>query len=231
MSDQADSPAVEAPSQTFGAPEVSAAEQAPAQDPMMARLDELSKSIESLRPPAPQQEEPEGYNLQDLAYDDQQYADDGYDEPFGGTEDPDAEAQAQQWLQDQIQQQVQQGIQQAVTPMRIQQQAAQLEQEFPELQKPDVARRVVEQTRAAMERVGRANNLPPHIVDAMSRDPQMVRATYLAERGARNAAQETPADGGIGAHLEGASAQVEAPEEDFMDRLVNQNPSKPFWTG
>lgn len=226
MSDQADSQGVQA--------DVSTDSPAAAPDPMSARFDELKASIESLRAPAPEAQE-QGYNLQDLATDPYSVEDDaqGFD-PYEGYEeqpDPNAEAQAQQWLQQQIQDQVQQGIHQAVTPMRIQQQAAQLEQKYPELQKPEVAGRVVQAARQMAERVGRSNNFSPQQIDAMSRDPQLVEQMYLAERGARSAAQETPADGGIGAHLEGASAQVDAPEEDFMDRLVQSGTTNKFWTG
>lgn len=227
MSDQADSPVEQtaAPAAAPALADTAATTATP--DPIMARLDELAASVSSLRTPEPAAEEP-SYSLQDLAYPQAEpAAADGEPAQDYGYQDPDTQAWEQ--IQQTIQQQVQAGIQQAVTPMRIQQQAAALEQEFPELSKPEVATRVVNATRQMAERMGQANNLPPEAIAALSRDPQMVRLAYLAERATSQAAQETPV-GGAGAHLEGASAQVDAPEEDFMDRIVNAKERNSFWT-
>lgn len=227
MSDQADSP-VEQTAAPAAAPAPATDTTTTAPDPIMARLDELAASVSSLRTPEPAAAEEPQYSLQDLAYPQAEPAVEG--DPttdYPGYQDPDTQAWEQ--IQQTIQQQVQAGIQQAVTPMRIQQQAAALEQEFPELAKPEVATRVVNATRQMAERMGQANNLPPEAIAALSRDPQMVRLAYLAERATSQAAQETPV-GGAGAHLEGASAQVDAPEEDFMDRIVNAKERNAFWT-
>lgn len=225
MSDQAAPEPVqsEAPVQDTGGQEQSAP------DPVMARLDELAGQIGELKTPTPQEPEfdqsfsdyatqpPPGYYDQDPAQAAQQQG-------------VDPEQQAWQQMQDMIREQVQQGVQAQVQPMMIQQQAAQLEQEFPDLKKPEVAGATVKEARRLAEQIGFANNFPAEQVDAMSRSPQLVRMAYLASRAQAMAAQETPVDGEQQVHLEGASAQHDgATEESFHDRMMKANGNGAGW--
>lgn len=213
MSDQADSqPQAAAPAPTGGE-----ATQAP--DPIMARLDELASSIQGLRPP-----EPDPEPTYDYAFDDSQYAPDpAWDDPTTDDQAPAMDPQAEQdaWAQinQTIAQQVQQGVQSAVNPFITQQKAAQLEAKYPDLQKPEVAQRVVQSAQNFAHMIGQSSNLSPAQVNALARNPELIERLYLAERAQRTAGQETPANGGPEAHLEGSSAQVETPEVDFFDQL------------
>lgn len=216
MSDQADSQ----PQQTNDAPAQDQGGSAP--DPIMSRLDELASSIQSLRPPEPDPE-PEF----DYAFDDSAYGQPEWDQPDdpGQQIDPQAEQDAWTQINQTIEQQARRYAQEAVTPYLTQQKAAQLEQKYPDLRQPEVASRIVQSAERFANMIGQSSNLSPDQVHALARNPELIERLYLAERAQRTAGQETPADGGPGAHLEGSSAQVETPEVDFFDRIANAGPN------
>lgn len=219
MSDQAES---QAPAPTFAETGGQQEQQAP--DPVMSRLDELAQSIASLRPP-----EPEAEPEYDYAFDDSDFdpnagewdEDNDPGEPYEQGYEPEVDQEAMQQLDRMINERIQQGVQQAVSPFMIQQKAAQLEQKYPDLQQPEVAQRVVQSAERFAHMVGQSSGLTPQQVNSLARSPELIERLYLAERAQSRAGQETPADGGPGAHLEGNSAQVEQPEADFFDGLIN----------
>lgn len=210
MSDQADSQPQQAAPDTTGS-------EAQAPDPIMARLDELASSISSLAPPAPEPEPEYG----DYAFNESYQPDPAWDDPADEQAQPDPQAEQDAWAQinDTIARQVQQGIQQSVDPFLTAQKAAQLEAKYPDLKTPEVAQRVVQQAEHFAGMLAQSMGLNQQQAAKMARSPELIERLYLAERAQRQAGQETPANGGPEAHLEGASAQVAAPEVDFFDQI------------
>lgn len=220
MSDEMQDVTPSAPEQ---APSASPEASAPAADPLMARFDELQSQISALSNPQPAEPEYE-HGLSDYAYQQPQWQQDGEPEPEQGYEDPDTQALAQ--LQSFIAQQVQQGVQQAVMPMQIQQKAEQLEQKYPELQRPEVAGPLVRQAEQYAQRIGFSTGLSPAQVAALGRSPELIETLFLAERARQKAAQETPADGSQGVQLEGSAAQADVPEMSLQDRVLRAGPQR-----
>jgi hypothetical protein len=187
---------------------------------LMSRMDELAARL----PEQSQEPADDGFQLQDLAWNDPSYDDDqGYDDgqqPFDpyAQQQPDPRAE----LQRLIDAQVQQGVRAQLDPFLIQQQAERLEQQYPDLKKPEVAGQVVKQASQLAQRMGFAQNMSPDQVDRLSRDPAFIEQVYLAQMARSRAAQETPAEADSnGAHIEGAGAQVEQPEVSVQDRILN----------
>ena len=214
MSDQADT------TQDTQQTEAAGTEQA-APDPMaqlMARMDELTAGVQGLSQPAQQDERGlTDYAMQQFEQDDEfdgtedQY---GYDAP---DDDAAAEQQAYQQLQQVIADQVRQGVQDQINPFIVKQQAEQLEQKYPDLAKPENAARVMQQA----DQRARAMGMPE-----LAGKPEFIEMLYLAERASQQAAQETPADGGTGVHMEHGGAQPNQPQVDERDRIVGMGQSR-----
>lgn len=214
--------APEAPAQAAEAPQVN--------DALMARLDEMSQQIGQLTQAAPAEPQWQG-GISDLPYaegDQSQQFDPGFDpyqQQFQGPDqyqpgqyapdpyqDPQqAQAQAMQQLQSFIAEQVQQGVQQHVTPYIQQQRANELERQYPDLADPQKAGEVVAQTAQYAQKLGRPE---------LARDPQLVELVYLAQQARSQAAQETPADGDQGVHLESGGAAPQQEESDPVTRML-----------
>lgn len=212
MSDQAAEP-----TQTADAPEQAAP------DPIMQRMEELTSKVDSLLP-----QEPEQPGLTDSLYDqtytgqeaeqdpgqyDQQQ---GYDPgQYDGTQDLPPEQAAQQ-VNDLIDARVREQlapIQQQQVQREQYQKALQLEQKYPDLQKGEVVGPVMKEVQARAMRSGNPD---------MVRDPEFIELVYLAQQAKTNASQQTAADGGSEAHLEGDGASPQqAEEDDFAQRVVN----------
>lgn len=197
------------------------------QDVLMQRLDEMSQQMAQLAQTKPPEGEPQ-YGIEDLPYQDFSqfegpdfgqpqdqygYQDQGQYQPGQYAPDPamDAHAQQQQAMQ-QLDQYVQQRVQQAIEPVRIEQQVTELQNRYPDLQKPEVYTKVFNQAVQEAKRMGNPE---------MARQPRMIELVYLAQTGQERASQETPADGGQqGVHLEGGGAAPQEPEMDAADRML-----------
>jgi len=133
--------------------------------------------------------------------------------------DPEFDQQLAQNLQNLIQTQAEKQVQQHLSPLQEQlqmmqreQAAAQLVGEFPELDDPEHAQRIVSMTRQYAEMMGR-----PDLAD----EPQMWRLMHLANAAmvaAKEEGEQSPA-----AHLEGAggAGAGQTPQVDLGDLIVN----------
>lgn len=189
------------------APQEEAPQLDPGQSQIMARIDELAKNFPQPEPQAQFQPEPEIDPYQ------QEY------EPFQGQEDQGLDAQR-------VQQMIQQGVQEAVNPIlqeRQHEQILDLEEEFPDLRKPEVAQATLEASQRLAHRLGQ----PDRAVD-----PELLRMVYLAERASKRAESEVPAGQEPTVELEaGAAAATQPPQElSEADRIVAAGKSN-FWTG
>jgi hypothetical protein len=133
--------------------------------------------------------------------------------------DPQFDQELAQNLQQLIQSQVQQGIQQAVTPLEERQarqerldQARELTDEFPELNDPEHAQRIIGMSREYAEMMGK-----PELAD----EPAMWRLMHLANA-AMVAAKEEEGNTSA-AHVEGAGGAGAGgqPQVDLGDLIVN----------
>lgn len=203
------------------APQETQAAEAPQNDALMARLDEMAQQIGKLAPPekpvpnglreafaegapAPEAEQFDPYGEQD-PYQGQEF--DPYQQQY---QDPYAQqqmnpAQAAQ----QLQQYIQQAVQQATLPITQGIKADQLEQKYPAIKEDPQKWLGVASDQA--RRIGRPD---------LAQEPEFIELVYLAELARNSAAQETPADGGNGVHLEGGGAAPQQPEEDAGDRML-----------
>jgi hypothetical protein len=206
-------------------------------DPVMARLDEMSQQISKMTaPPTP---EPQGGLSESLAngfpegdtapeydygqgFDDTGYQPGQYAPDYGM--DPQAQQQAAMaQLQSYISEQVQQGVQQQLTPHLQRQRANELERTYPELQDPQTAASVVREAAQWAQRMGRPE---------LARDPELVELAFLAGKARQSAAQETPAAGEHGVHLESGGAAPQQSEEDAGDgilRAFGKDPANISW--
>jgi uncharacterized protein YdiU (UPF0061 family) len=133
--------------------------------------------------------------------------------------DPEFDQQLAQNLQNLISQQAEQQVQQHLSPLQEQLQTMQREKaasdlvgEFPELNEPEHAQRIVSMTRQYAEMMGR-----PDLAD----EPQMWRLMHLANAAmvaAKEEGEQSPA-----AHLEGAggAGAGQQPQVDLGDMIVN----------
>lgn len=231
MSDQAapDTAPVETPSAApeaaTGSTETAAA---PAgNDALMARMDEIAQSLQALTPA--QQEQADQGGLADLAG--QPF------DPFENTgieaDDGDQYTDAQADPMAQLQSVIGPIVQQALAPHlaqqrsdRVVQQAQALQVKYPDLAKGEVAMPLVREAERHAQRIGHENNFTTDQVAAIAHDPQLIETLYLAQRARSQAAQETPADGSSNVQLEGASAQVDAPQDDVFDQMVKAGPAQ-----
>jgi hypothetical protein len=222
MSDMGDPGAVEAP--VAEAPQ----EQAGPNDALMSRLDEMAQQIGKLTEAPAQPQQFQGGIADQFQSDpgfgqDPQYP--SFAEDFGPQDDyqpgqyaPEygqdpqvQQQQAMQQLQSYIAEQVQQGVQNSVTPYIQQQKANELERKYPDLATPEKAAEVVQATAQYAQRLGRPE---------LARDPELVELVYLAQQARNSAAQETPADGDQGVHLESGGAAPQQEEMDPADRML-----------
>lgn len=195
----------------------------PVSDAVMSRLDELAASVARI---APQEAEPQhGFtDLVNQPYDPFQGADE-----FGFEEDPNLAAQPNelQQLNDLIAQQVQQHLgplQQRLTQTQANWQADQLQQKYPDLGKPEVVSGLMNELDTLASSLSQSG-MPAQQVHQILRHPALVEKLYLAQRANTAAAQETPADANNTVQLEGAAAQVEAPQQnDIMANILNSGP-------
>lgn len=188
----------------------------PAVDPVMARLDELTSRFDQLQ--APVQQDTRG--ITDFAMQQFEPEADPDPEPDYGYEEDDAQAEqrAFEQLQKLVQEQVTQGVQQHIQPFIVRQQAEALEAKYPDLAKPEVAARVMQQAEQFAQQLGQPN---------LAGSPALIEKLYLAERAGNLAAQETPADGGTGVHLESGGGQPQQQQMDERDRIVNMGRTQP----
>ena len=169
-------------------------------------LDQMREFLQSNPWQAPQEQEPEP---------EQQLPELGFLE----SGDPEFDQQLAQNLQNLIQTQAEKQVQQHLSPLQEQlqmmqreQAAAQLVGEFPELDDPEHAQRIVSMTRQYAEMMGR-----PDLAD----EPQMWRLMHLANAAmvaAKEEGEQSPA-----AHLEGAggAGAGQTPQVDLGDLIVN----------
>ncbi len=222
MSDMAEGaqtvPEAAAPSEPGGE------QQAPQNDALMARLNEMSEQLGKLAPPEPTQPQYSGLREAFAEGANSPEPEPGYD-PYGdpGYQDPAFEPYGQQpWQQDQygqqmhpaqaaqqLQQYIAQAVQEATLPITQGIKADQLEQKYPAI-KEDPQKWIGLATQQA-QRIGRPD---------LAREPEFIELVHLAEAARSSAAQETPADGGNGVHLEGGGAAPQQPEEDAGDRML-----------
>lgn len=230
MSEQADGQQFSSAPAETGTPDTSGTQSTP--DPVLSRLDELSSRLDSIVPAQQQQQEDftsldellSGYNYedeQDQGFDPQQQP-----QQFDQTEYEQQQALAQ--LQQMIAEQAKQAINpyaQQLEQMRTQQHAAALEAKYPELQKGEVASRVVKAAAQTAQAMGYEMGLSPDQVAALSRNPRLLESTYLAERARQQAAQETPVSGDQ-VHLESTGANPGMVEDDYAARIANLGPQR-----
>jgi hypothetical protein len=189
-------------------------QQGPDYAAMQSTLEQQGQSLEQLReylqsnPWA--QQEPQGEPEPE-----QQLPDLGFLE----SGDPEFDQQLASNLQNLIQSQVEQGVQQHLSPLqeRVQQfekmdQARELVAEFPELNEPEHAQRIIGMSREYAEMMGQ-----PEVAD----NPQMWRLMHLANAAmvaAKEEGEQSPAG-----HVEGAggAGAGQQPQQDLGDLIVN----------
>lgn len=223
MSEQADN------TQTTEAQGGQEQQSAPDFSALMGRMDELAQSVKSL---TPQQQDPQFGGLSDSIYGQQGFEDgqqpdwnqqDGYEAGQYGDQFDGMDPQAQQRAAEQeVNRIIDARVQEALAPHLAQQQqrqayeqAVRLEQKYPDLQKPEIVGPVMQEAQARAMRSGR-----PDLIQ----DPEFIELVYLAKQAQTNASQQTAADGGSEAHIEGEGAVPDAPEDDFAQRVVNAGP-------
>lgn len=190
---------------------------------LMSRMDELSQTVQSLKP---QEQSQEYGGLSDSFYGQQEGEQQGqwnqqdyeigqFGDQFDGM-DPQAQQQA---AIEEANKLIDARVQEALNPIRQQyqqdrmvSQAKELEQKYPDLQKGDVVGPVMQEAQRRAQAAGQ-----PDLV----RNPAFIELVYLAQQATTNASQQTAADGGSEAHLEGEGAVPDAPEDDFAQRVVN----------
>lgn len=115
-----------------------------------------------------------------------------------------------------INERAQQIAQEAVAPLQAEQRAQQLaalEDSYPDMRDPQVAREVVDQAREMAARIG---------APEAWRDPEVLEQVYLARSARERAGQEEPATGRVQNELEqaGASGAQGPSAEDEADEIV-----------
>ena len=193
----------------------SEAQQGPDFGALAQQLEQQGQSLEELRGflqsnPWAQQEQQQEAELAQEELPDLGFLESG---------DPDFDQQLAQNLQNLINTQAQQVAQQQVSPIQQQLQELQRERaaealvgEFPELNEPEHAQRVIQMTREYAEMMGQ-----PDLAD----NPQMWRLVHLANA-AMVAAKEEEANGSL-AHVEGGggAGAGQQPQVDLGDLIVN----------
>ena len=194
---------------------------------LTARLDELSTQIGELRGATPfqggvaqnvaqaQQGISEGAQAPEGEWPYDQGGQDGYPQQYwDGTQYGEqdlqqmAPQQAEQAAMQQLQQYIGSAVNQAIAPFQqreLQREAQQLEQRYPDLAKPEVAGPLVQQAQSYAHELGHPE---------LGTNPRFIENFYLAQQARDRAAQETPADGDKGVHLEGGGAVPSGQEED-----------------
>lgn len=178
-------------------------------DQLGSRFDEFADRFQQA--PEPEQEP---------SYDDFGGVDpnDLYDDE--GDMDPEA---AQRLLAQMTGQQVEKAVgplMEKIHRMEVQRGAERLEQEFPELQEPEVAQATLKAVDDYAAEIGRPD---------LREDPGFIRLVYLAQKSSERASQEVPA-GTAADGLESASgAAAPAPEIDPAQRIVQAGRGDSFW--
>ena len=129
--------------------------------------------------------------------------------------------QAQGLNPDQLKAAFQQVVENTVGPQlqelrewRLDQEAAKLENQYPDLQKPEVAREIVGQAQAVAQAFGNAE---------LARQPGFIELVYKASMADQRAAQETPAGSEAEIALEAAGGAAPAggdPDDQIRDRIA-----------
>jgi hypothetical protein len=189
-------------------------QQAPDFSALTSQLEAQGQSLEQLREYLQsnpwQQGEPQGEPEPEQPMPDLGFLESG---------DPEFDQQLAQNLQQLIQSQVEQGVQQHLTPLQERQQAYEREMaardltnEFPELNEPEHAQRIIGMSREYAEMMGM-----PEAAD----NPQFWRVMHLANA-AMVAAKEEGAQSPA-AHVEGAggAGAGQQPQQDLGDLIVN----------
>lgn len=224
MSDQTDFVVDDAQDQGFEQAET--ATETPAwADTLMSHVTDLSSKVDSF---VPQEQTPSFQQLADPSYD--PYADQGYEpeqyeqqpqvDQMGNQQQAMSQQQAEQYLQGLIDR----GVESRLTPYMAQQRALQIEQQYPELQKPEVVGQLQQDAVRLAQSMGNPD---------LARNPDFLLLAYQAKQAASSASQQTAADEQPGSGLEGGGAQAPGEETpNLAERMLAAGPTGPaaqFW--